>query len=71
MTADIIDFTKVKEKMKQEEEEFTYKSYIDDLKYVQSVFHLLEPSAQYQIFMQSTSLLIALVETAIKEQGLE
>jgi uncharacterized protein YfbU (UPF0304 family) len=65
---DVLDFEKIKEKKKLEDNEFTFQGYIDDLRYVQSVYHLLDPDSQYKIFMQTSNLLVSFVETALKDQ---
>lgn len=65
---DIVDFQKFKKKVEQEEENFTYAGYIQDLEAVRQNYHLLSIEDQHTIFMQTSHLLIEMVKSAIKNE---
>ena len=63
---DIVDFQKFKKKLEQENLEFTYQGYIEDLEIVRQNYAILPLEGQHIIFMQTSHLLIEMIKSAMK-----
>lgn len=70
MTAEIFDFEKVKKEKQKIEDSFTFGGYVQDLRTIQALWPNIEYSQQEQIFIETSNLLIALIESALSK-GLE
>lgn len=63
----VFDLEKIKKQKQQEQDNWTYREYIDDLQAIREQFHLLPLEHQHQVFQETSHLLIELIRSAISD----